>query len=125
MLPSKRLLLKSKKVSLDRLATVDGINPLRLLMLRLKRVRLVNEPKSNWASVPLRLAWERLISETVPVVPHTTPVQLQRFSMLVRAHDELREGEEDKLFFHWMRASASVLDEDVTLKESKEMRKTN
>ena len=92
-------------------------------MLRLKRVRLGKEPKSNWASVPLRLAWERLISETVPVVPHTTPVQLQRFSMLMRAHDE--EGEEDKLFFHWMRASASVLDEDVTMKESKEMRKTN
>ena len=124
MLPSKKLLLKSKKVSLDRLAIADGIDPLRLLMLRLKLVRLGNELKSNWASVPSRLAWERLISETVPVVPQTMPVQLQRFLVLLRAQDGSREGEEDKLFFHWMRDS-SVVDEDVTLKESKEVRKTN
>ena len=89
------------------------------LLLRLKPVRLGNEPKSNWASVPSSSVSERFITVTLPVVSQAIPVQLQRFPVLVRDHDELRREEEIKLFFHLIRASASVVDDDVTFKGSK------
>ena len=97
----------------------EGIDPLSLvLVLRLKPVRLGKELKSNWASVPSSFVSERFITETLPVVSQAIPVQLQRFPMLVRDHDELREEEEIKLFFHLTRASASVPCDAVNFKGS-------
>ena len=96
------------------------MDPLSLeLVLRLKPVRLGNELKSNWASVPSSCVSERFITETLPVVSQAIPVQLQRFPMLVRDHDELRGEEEIKLFFHLIRASASVVGDVVIFKGSK------
>ena len=109
---------------LEGLATIEGIDPLSLLVPRLKSVRPGNELKSNLASVPSSSVSERFISETLPVVSQAIPVQLQRFPMLVRDHDELREREEIKLFFHLRRHSASIVGEDVIVKGSKERKRT-
>ncbi|KAI6698865.1 hypothetical protein NL676_018984 [Syzygium grande] len=109
MLPSKRLLPRSKNLSLERLLIEDGIRPLRLLLLTLKRVRFGNEVKLSASSVPLRLEPERPVSETDPPLLQATPVQLQRWVMLVSDH-ELREGGGgggEREFFHLTRACAS------------------
>lgn len=99
-----------------------GIGPLRLLLLRSKRVRSRNAVKLNWASVPLRLALERFISETVPDESQTMVVQLQRFLRLVRDH-ELKGGGVERLFFHLIRASACVVGDAVMFTESKERKR--
>lgn len=59
----------------------------------------------------------------LPATSQTMPVQLQRFPRLARDHDELREVEEDKLFFHLTRASACALGDDVILKGSKDRKR--
>ena len=103
---------------------VEGIDPLSLvLLLRLKAVRLGNEMKSNWASVPSSSLSERFITETFPVVSQAIPVQLQRLPMLVRDHDELRVEEEIKLFFHLRSTSASAVAGDAVIVKGSKARK--
>ena len=85
----------------------EGIGPLRVLLLRLNTVRLTNEVKLNWVSVPVTLKLARSILVAVLVVlSQTMAVQLQRFWRLVEDHEFREGGEEDKLFFHLTRASA-------------------
>ena len=88
-------------------------------MLKSKRVTLRNGVKLNWASVPLRLAPEMTISETVPVESQTKPFHLHRLVMLVE-DQELRKEEGRRLFFHLIRASACVAGDAVLLSGSKE-----
>ncbi|KAF7848261.1 hypothetical protein BT93_L2153 [Corymbia citriodora subsp. variegata] len=109
--PSKKLPARFKNRSWDRLPIEDGIGPSRLLSMTLKQVRFGNEAKSSPSSVPLRLEPGRLISETDPPSLQATPVQLQRWVMLVSDH-ELREGGGEREFFHLARACASVVGDD-------------
>ena len=63
----------------------------------------------------MRLASDKFICETVVLVlSQTMASQMQRLAMLVRDHDEFREGGRggDRLCFHLTRASASVLCDD-------------
>ena len=83
---------------------------------------LRNGVKLNWASVPLRLAPEMIISETVPVVSQTMPFHLHRLVMLV-VDQELRKEEGTRLFFHLIRASACVAGDDVLFIGSKESKR--
>ncbi|KAF2286784.1 hypothetical protein GH714_030326 [Hevea brasiliensis] len=71
-----------------------------------------NEEKLNWVSVPFMLRLERFNLETVPVVSQEMAVQLQRLLRLVKDQEFREGGKEDKLFLHWMRASACVLGDE-------------
>ena len=78
----------------------EGIDPLRLLFLTSKPVRLANCVKLNWVSVPLMFALKSFTSETMPVLSQATEVQMQRLLMF-SMDQELRDGgEKSKLFFH-------------------------
>ena len=81
-----------------------------------------NGVKLNWASVPLSLAPEMIISETVPVESQTMPFHLQRLVRLVEDH-ELRNEEGRRLFFHWIRAPACVAGDAMVFSESEESKK--
>nr|GLL30777.1 hypothetical protein DM860_012590 [Ipomoea trifida] len=98
MIPSNRLLLRSKKTKVDKSPMETGIDPLKEFPLMLKPVRLGKEVKLRCSRVPERSALGRLISETVLPPLQTIPVQLQRLLRVV---------------FHLRRASASVLAEAV------------
>jgi len=108
-------------VSLESLPIVDGIDPSKLLALRLSWVRLGREAKSKAERVPVRLAPDKFISETVVLVlSQTMASQMQRLGRLVRDH-EFREGGRggDRVFFHLTRASASALGDEAILNGSK------
>ena len=76
---------------------VEGMDPLSLVLVpRLKPMRLGNEVKSKWESVPSNSVSKRFIIETFLVVSQALPFQLQRFPMLLRDHDELREEDEGR-----------------------------
>lgn len=84
-MPSNELLFKSNKVSLERLPIAEGINPPKRFPLRLSLVRLGREAKSKPVRVPVRLASEKFISETVVLVlSQTMASQLQRLPRFVR-----------------------------------------
>lgn len=100
-----------------------GIVPSILLFWRSKLEMFANEEKLNWASVPVMFRLERFNLETVPVVSQEMAAQLQRLLMLVRDQELSEGGEEDKLFLHWMRASACIVDDEVICDGSKERRK--
>lgn len=121
MEPFRSLSPKSKYARLERFPMSCGIDPPRLLLLRFKRVRVDNEMKSNSASVPVRLASARFISETVRALWQTMAVQLQRLLRLVSDHESRGEGE--RLFFHLIRASACVLGDDVIFHGRKESKR--
>ena len=78
-----------------------------------------NGVKLNWASVPLSLAPEMIILETVPVESQTMPFHLQSLVRLVEDH-ELRKEEGRRLFFHWIRAPACVAGDAMVFSESGE-----
>ena len=99
-------------MSLERLPIADGIDPLRLLLLRLKTVRFGNKAKSSPSSIPARFASNRFTPEIVWSRPQRMLVQLQRFLILARDHE--RREEDDKLFFHFTSASTSDLADEVT-----------
>jgi len=50
-------------------------------------------------------------------------VQLQRLLRLEGDHERREGGGEVKVFFHWMRASACVLADDVAFKGSMERKR--
>lgn len=85
-----------------------GIGPEMLLWLRSKLVRVANSVKLNAVRVALISAPEMFILETAPEESQATEVQLQRLSRLLRDHEEREDddGEDSKLVFHLMRASA-------------------
>lgn len=84
-----------------------GIGPEMLLLLRSKLVRVANSVKLNAVRVALKSSPERFISETAPEESQTMEVQLQRLLRLLRDHEDRgEEGENSKLAFHLMRASA-------------------
>ncbi len=87
-------------------------------------MRLRNGVKLKWASVPLSLAPERSISETVPVESSQAMlVQLQRLLRLARDHEVRRGGIGERLFFHLTRASACVAGDAVICNESVESKR--
>lgn len=109
-------------MSLERLPTVDGIDPLKLLPLRLKVVRFGKEVRSSGVMLPSRFESERSIPEMEPPELQRIPAHLQRLVRLVNDH-ELRLGDGDKVFFHVTRAFASVLGEAVDFEGSRVSRK--
>lgn len=100
-----------------------GKESLSLLELRLRLVSFLDELKSNSTSVPPSSVPERSISDMLPATSQTMPVQLQRFPMLARDHDEFTVVEENKVFFHLTRASACVIEEYLVLKGSKDKKR--
>lgn len=90
-----------------------GIDPLRLLLLKLRWVRFGNEVKLKFSSVPARFELERFMLVIVPAELQRMPVQLQRFLRLVRDHELREEDDGDKLFLHLTRASACVAADDL------------
>jgi len=108
-------------VSLERFPIAEGIDPPNRLEWRLIWVRLGREAKSKTVIVPLRLAPDKFISETVVLVlSQTMASQMQRLGRLVRDH-EFREGGRggDRVFFHLTRASASALDDEAIFNGSR------
>jgi len=108
-------------VSLERLPIADGIDPSNLLVLRLSWVRLGREAKSKAERVPVILAADKFICETVVLVlSQTMASQMQRLERLVRDH-EFREGGRggDRVFFHLTSASASAVADEAIFNGSK------
>jgi hypothetical protein len=102
----------------------DGIVPLTLLFWMSNVVRPVKGVKLKWASVPVMFRLRRFICETVREVElQETAVHLQRLLRLERDHELRVGGEKDKVLFHWRRASACVLADDLAFKGNKERRR--
>lgn len=85
-----------------------GIDAAKLLPLRLKVMILGSEEKSNWVRFPSRLSPARFIPLMVFPASQVIPVQLQMFFRLERDQEPSEGEDDDKEFFHLMRASASV-----------------
>nr|GMC93965.1 hypothetical protein DM860_012590 [Ipomoea batatas] len=92
------------------------------------KVRLGKEVKLRWRRVPQKSASGRLISETAdPSILQTMSLQLQRFLRLDSDHE--LSGKEDPLhidspLFHFRRASASFLADDVVVSNTKKQGNT-
>lgn len=106
-------------MSWERTEMPPGIAPRRLLPLRLKLVRFGNELKTSLSKVPSRFASDKWIWETEPASLQRMPVHEQRFVMLLWDHDV--RDDDDKVFFHLSRASASDVAEDVSVNVNRKM----
>lgn len=86
----KPLLLRSREERLDKAEMFAGMEPDRILELRLRSFRLGNEEKLKLSSMPLRLALARVSCMTLPEESQRTPNHLHGLLMvveLVKVHE--------------------------------------